>query len=84
MPKIEFSKQERAAIVSRIQLYFNEALDREIGQFDADFLLDIFTEEIGPHFYNRGLYDARAVIEKRLESVDEALYEIELPTGVSK
>ena len=84
MPKIDLSKEERAAIVGRIQLYFNEELDREIGQFDAGFLLDFFTDEIGPYFYNRGLYDARAVIESRLENIDEALYEIELPTEFSR
>ena len=80
MPKIEFSKEEREAAVRRIQLYFSEELDRKIGQFDASFLLDFFAGEIGPYFYNRGLYDARAVIE----SIDEALYEKEMPTELTR
>ena len=39
-----------------------------------------FAEEIGPYFYNRGLYDAQAILESRLENIAEAIYEIEKPT----
>ena len=80
MSKIEFTKDEKAVIVGKIKLYFHEELKQEIGSFDAEFLLGFFTEEIGAYFYNRGLYDARAVLEQRLESIDEAIYEIEKPT----
>ena len=80
MDKIEFSSQERAELVQRIRLYMKEELDREIGQFDAEFLLQFFSEELGVYFYNRGLYDAQAVLEKRMESVAEAIYELEKPT----
>ena len=84
MSKIEFDKQEKELIVQKIKLYFNEELDQEIGQFDAEFLLDFFSEEIGPRFYNQGLRDARAVLEAKLENIDEALYEIEKPTEFSR
>ncbi|MFT5693760.1 MAG: hypothetical protein ACI92E_003103 [Oceanicoccus sp.] len=77
---IEFSKNEKEVIAKKIQLYFSEELDREIGQFDAYFLLDFFSEEIGPYFYNRGLYDAQIVLEERIETIKDALYEIEKPT----
>jgi len=83
MSKIEFSKEEKAVIVGKIQLYFREELEQTIGQFDAEFLLDFFSEEIGAYFYNRGLYDARAVLEKNLESITDAIYEIEKPTQFS-
>lgn len=80
MSTIEFSKNEKDIIAKKIQLYFSEELDREIGQFDAIFLLDFFSEEIGPYFYNRGLYDAQVVLEERIETIKDALYEIEKPT----
>ena len=84
MSKIEFTKEEKELIVQKIKLYFNDELDQEIGQFDAEFLLDFFSEEIGPRFYNQGLRDARAVLESKLENIDEALYEIEKPTEFSR
>jgi uncharacterized protein (DUF2164 family) len=84
MSAIEFSKDEKEIIVRKIQLYFKEELDQEIGGFDAQFLLDFFAEEVGAYFYNRGLNDAQAILEKRLETLSEAIYELEKPTEFSK
>ncbi len=80
MSKIEFSEEEKKVVVRKIQLYFREELDQDLGQFDAEFLLDFFAEEVGAYFYNRGLYDAQAILEKRMESLGEAIYELEKPT----
>ena len=80
MALIEFSAEEKARIVSKIQRYFDDELNQEIGQFDSEFLLDFFSEQVGAYFYNRGLYDARAILETRLDDVTEAIYEIEKPT----
>lgn len=80
MPEITFSKEEKEIITNKVKLYFREELDQEIGQFDAQFLLDFFAEEIGVYFYNRGLYDAQAILERRLEDFGEAIYELEKPT----
>lgn len=84
MSEIKFTPQERDTICRKIQLYFQQELEQEIGQFDAGFLLDFFADEIGAWFYNRGLYDAQAILETRLESVAEAIYEIEKPTQYSR
>ncbi|MGH1470482.1 MAG: DUF2164 domain-containing protein [Cellvibrionaceae bacterium] len=79
MSEIRFSKEEKEAIARKIQLYFKEELDQNIGNFDAEFLLDFFAEEIGPFFYNRGLYDAQAILEKKVGDITDAFYEIEKP-----
>lgn len=84
MAMIEFSKKEKEIIVHKIKLYFQGELDQEIGQFDAEFLLDFFSEEVGPYYYNRGLYDARSILESRLENIGEAIYEIEKPTNFTR
>ena len=84
MSVIEFSKEEKEIITKKIKLYFQEELGQEIGQFDAQFLLDFFSEEIGAYFYNRGLYDAQSMLEERLESFSEALYELEKITEFRK
>lgn len=84
MSEINFTKEEKEIIARKIQLYFSEELDQELGQFDAQFLLDFFSEEIGPYFYNRGLYDAQSILEKRMESISEAIYDIEKITEFRK
>jgi len=83
MSRIEFSKDEKEAIVLKVQRYFRKELDQDIGRFDAEFLTDFFSEEVGAYYYNRGLYDARAVLQAKLDDLDEAIYEIEKPTDSS-
>ena len=77
MSKIEFSKDQTSSIVAKIQSYFEKELDQDLGQFEAEFLLDFFSEKIGPYYYNQGLSDAKAVVDERVETITDALYEIE-------
>ncbi len=84
MSEIKFSKNELQVLVPKIQRYVSEELDKEIGSFDAEFLLNFFSEEVGSYFYNRGLYDAQAALDARVESIAEAMYELEKPTEFSK
>ena len=77
MNKIEFSKEERAEIVLRIQRYFAEELDQEIGSVAAELLLTFITEEIGGFFYNRGLADAQALLAKKLDDINDEIYGLE-------
>jgi uncharacterized protein (DUF2164 family) len=76
MKKIEFTKEEKAEIVSRIRAYFDRELD-PIGALPAEFLLDFFAEEICPYFYNRGVRDAQAAFLKRMEDVVDDIQLIE-------
>jgi uncharacterized protein (DUF2164 family) len=84
MSEIKFSKNELQVLIPKIQRYVSEELDKEIGSFDAEFLLNFFSEEVGSYFYNRGLYDAQAALDLRVESIAEAMYELEKPTEFSK
>ncbi|WP_293266492.1 DUF2164 domain-containing protein [Neptunomonas sp.] len=81
MSKIKFSSEQKNVIVQKIQHYFHDELDQEMGQFDAEFLLDFFSKEVGAYYYNQGLHDAQAMIEKQLESITDAIYEIEKPVA---
>lgn len=84
MPDIGFSKDEKAALVRKIQLYFNEELGQQIGQFDAEFLIDFVSRELGAYYYNRGLQDAQATLAAKLDDVQDAIYQLELPTEFRK
>lgn len=84
MEKIEFSSDEKSEIIRKLQLYFKEELEQDIGRFDAEFLLDFFAEEIGACFYNRGLYDAQAIVSRKVDELADSIYELEKPTHLSK
>jgi len=78
---IKFSKEEKERIVPKIKMYLSEELDVEIGNFDAEFLLDFFSEEIGSYFYNRGLNDAIDMLDARMDEVKESIYVLEKPVN---
>lgn len=84
MTDIKFSEDEKALIVRKIQLYFIEELQQDIGGFDAEFLLEFFTNEIGSYFYNRGLYDAQTILGSKLDDLSDAIYLLERPTEFSR
>jgi uncharacterized protein (DUF2164 family) len=77
LKKIEFSKEERRAIAARLQRYFADELDHKLGDLPAELLLDFLADEIGPAFYNRGLYDAQALVAARLEELGDAILTLE-------
>jgi len=81
MTNIKFTAQEKEQIILKIQKYFSQELDQDLGQFDADFLLDFFSNEVGAFFYNRGLSDAQQIISERVEHLSEAIYELEQPVN---
>lgn len=78
---VELSKADRAHLVRCLQEYMASELDQELEQFAAEFLLDYLTRELGPYYYNQGLLDAQALLEKRLESITEAIGELEQVTA---
>jgi uncharacterized protein (DUF2164 family) len=78
---LEFTPEERTALNTRVQEYLSNELGVELGRFDVEFLVDFFTKEIGAFYYNRGLYDAQAALEKRLDDVRESILSLEKPTS---
>ncbi|GAC1040656.1 DUF2164 domain-containing protein [Rhizobium sp. No.120] len=77
MKKINLAKEEKAAMVARLQRYFADELDQTLGSLPAEFLLDFFTAQIGPYYYNQGLRDAHAALMSKMEDFGEAIYLLE-------
>jgi uncharacterized protein (DUF2164 family) len=84
MPIFSFTKPEKDAIIQKIREYFAEKLDQEISQFEAGFLLDFFAEEIGPYFYNKGVHDSQAIVQKRIDDVIGAVDSLEKPLPIRR
>jgi len=80
MDKIKFSREETKAIVAEIQDYFREELDQSIGALPAEMLMQFFAERMGAYFYNRGLYDAQALVRKQVDSLTDEIFALEQPT----
>jgi uncharacterized protein (DUF2164 family) len=84
MQDIAFTEGEKSILVTKLQAYFEKEFDQELGRFDAEFLLDFITKEFGAYYYNRGLYDAQAVLLKQNEDLTHAIYQLERSTEFTK
>ncbi|EFO34919.1 conserved hypothetical protein, partial [Vibrio parahaemolyticus Peru-466] len=62
---IKLERAQKETLASAIQEYMQDELSIEIGQFDSEFLIDFITDKLGAVYYNKGVEDAKAVIERR-------------------
>ncbi|UQA53899.1 MULTISPECIES: DUF2164 domain-containing protein [Vibrio] len=74
---IKLERAQKEALACAIQDYMQDELSVEIGQFDSEFLIDFVTEKLAPIYYNKGIEDAKSVIERRMLEMTDELYEIE-------
>lgn len=84
MKKIAFSRAERKAAVAVLQAYCREELEFDLGTIPGELLLDFIGEQIGVYYYNRGLYDAQAALNARIEDIAEAIYALERPVETGR
>lgn len=80
MADIELNSTVKIYIVAKIQKYFQDELHQELGSFDAEFLIDFFSKEVGGYYYNQGLADALQSFEVKMEDVTDAVYQLEKKT----
>ena len=79
MSEIRLDGESRALAVAALREWLDVELDRQIGDFQAELLVDFAAETLGSLWYNRGLMDARAAFERRVEEIGETIHELERP-----
>ena len=81
LAEIKLDDSVNVEVVAQLQKYFQDELQQEIGSFDAEFMLDFFSKEVGGFYYNQGLADALKNFESKMEDVGELIYQLEKETG---
>lgn len=76
-PQIALSREETTDLTRRLRDFARKELEQDISQLQAEMLLDVIRDQVGPAFYNRGLYDAQAVVAARAEEIGEAVLALE-------
>jgi len=84
MTDIKFSDDQRTQITDKLRTYLRDQFELDVGQFDAEFLLDFISQELGAVYYNRGLTDAQAQLSRRINNVLEAIDELAQPTSIDR
>ena len=77
MTPIEFTAEQKDILVAKIETYFESELDQEIGQFEAEFLIDFISENMGGIYYNKGLQDAQLVVRSKLDDLEAEIESLE-------
>ena len=78
---ISISRKNKDKIVQILQEWFKDNLDQDIGNLDAEFLTDFFTENIGALYYNQALKDVHTLIYEKTESLVDNIYELSTDTA---
>ncbi|MGV8938773.1 MAG: DUF2164 domain-containing protein [Allorhizobium sp.] len=79
MANIDLPDDIKLIAANQIRDYLRGEFDLELGRFEAETVLEFFTEKIGAHFYNRGLMDAQALLASQVEIFNDGIYQLEKP-----
>jgi len=71
------NREERSYLASELRAYLDAELDVEIGNMDAEALIDMIGEKLGAAYYNRGLKDAEALMSRKLDDISDELRALE-------
>jgi uncharacterized protein (DUF2164 family) len=77
--EITFTREQTQHIAQKIQRYLAQEHHIELEDFDAEFLLEFISRELGAHYYNQGINDAIAQIEAKMLDITDSVLWLEKP-----
>ncbi|WP_273851815.1 DUF2164 domain-containing protein [Guptibacillus spartinae] len=72
-------REKKKELIERIQSFFYEERNEEIGELAAENVLHFVMSEIGPTFYNTGISDAIGMTEQKWISIEQDLEALKKP-----
>jgi uncharacterized protein (DUF2164 family) len=76
---IKLPKEDKSEIIKQVQIYFTKERDDTIGELAAEQLTDFMIRELGPYIYNKAVADTRALLQEKLNQLEDELYALEKP-----
>lgn len=67
--QFQFSKEKRDEMIGQIRKWFLEERGEDLGDLAAALVLDFFTEELAPYFYNQGVYDSYKFVSRMADDL---------------
>lgn len=77
MAEINLDAKLKEELVTTLKQYLTDEFDIQLGNFDAQFLLEFFEHQFACHYYNQGLADALQAFEGKVGEVADLVYELE-------
>jgi uncharacterized protein (DUF2164 family) len=76
---ITFTREQTQRMARKIQHYLEQEHSIELEDFDAEFLLEFISRELGAHYYNQGINDAIAQVEAKMLDITDSVLWLEKP-----
>ena len=72
--RLELDEARRGRLITEMQNFLSEAMDREVSAFRAEQVLDFALDVLGPQIYNQAVQDSRKFMQQRLDDLDGEVY----------
>ncbi|WP_432667405.1 DUF2164 domain-containing protein [Wukongibacter baidiensis] len=69
MNKIELSKEHKKNAVEEIKKYFDSERDEQIGDLQAELILDFIIDKVGPQIYNQAISDMQRYMSEKVDDM---------------
>ncbi|MDH0730557.1 DUF2164 domain-containing protein [Pseudomonas sichuanensis] len=71
-------EQEREAL-DKLKRFLEDRFELELGSFEVAEVLEVFSREVAPYYYNRAIADVQLHLKERFESIESDLWALEKP-----
>ena len=78
-PILNLTPQQESEATDKIKRFMEDRFELRLGSFEVAEILELFTTEIAPHYYNRAIFDVQTHLKERFESIESDLWALEKP-----
>ena len=75
--QLELDAAHQQAALQVLKNFLEERFELELGSFEVQEVLDLISREIAPHYYNKAIADAQALLADRFASLESDLWALE-------
>ncbi|MDH0745702.1 DUF2164 domain-containing protein [Pseudomonas sp. GD03842] len=76
-PILTLTPEQESEACHQIKRFMEDRFELALGTFEAAEILELFTREIAPHYYNRAIFDAQALLKERFEILESDIWSLE-------
>ena len=76
-PVLTLAPEEEREALATLKRFLEDRFELQLGSFEVAEVLELFSKEIAPHYYNRAIFDVQAHLKERFESIESDLWSLE-------
>jgi uncharacterized protein (DUF2164 family) len=76
-PQLALDEAQNQAAVDCLKRFLDQRFELQLGSFEVQELLDLFSQEIAPHYYNKAIFDVQTHLKDRFDSIESDLWALE-------